>query len=104
MGVINPKHLRIPVWMHVIAHFRCPNHDIGTAASFYCISVTANVVCCVVDRELLCRKNNIVDNSDQVSFVICKQMGVITIKALPKNPAEKVNPEFENKVLEAVSE
>lgn len=54
MGVINSEHLRIPVWMGTITYFGGSNHNIATAACVDCIPVTADVVCCVVDRKLFC--------------------------------------------------
>ena len=104
MCVVNSEDLRIPVRVRIIACFGRPGHYIATAASVYRIPVTADIICCVVDRELLCRKDGIVDNSDGVSFVVRKKAGVVTIEALPKKPAEKVNAEFGGKILESRSE
>ena len=104
MCVVNSEHLCIPVRVGIITCFGRPGHYIATAASVYRIPVTADVICCVVDRELLRRKDSIVDNSDGVSFIVCKKAGVITIEAFPKKPAEEVNAEFRGKILESVSE
>lgn len=91
--VINPKNLGIPVWMGITC-FRRSNHNITTVAGVYCIPVTADVVCCVVDGELFRRIDGVVNNPNRISFVVCKQGRVVAVKVLPKKSAEEVNTKF----------
>lgn len=101
--VINPEHLGIPVWVCIVTHFRRPHHNVATAVGINRIPITTDVVRGVVNGELFRRKDRVVDNSNGVSFIICKQAGVITIKAFPKKPAEEVNAKLKDKILGPMS-
>jgi len=97
--MINPEHLRIPVGMSIVTHFGRPNHNIATVTGIYRIPVTADVIRRIVDRELFCQEDGIVDDPDGVSFSVRKETGIVVVEALPKKSAEDVNAEFEDKIL-----
>ena len=99
--MVNPENLRIPVWVGVSAGFRRPEHNVRMGGSIDRIAVAADIVCSVVDRKLFDRKYRIVDEPNRVPFFIRKQAGVVTIETFSKEPAEEVDAEFIDKVLEA---
>ena len=101
VGMVNPKDLGIPICVSIATDLRRPEHDVRVSVRVNDIVITADVICCIVYQKLPCRKDSIVDDSNCVSLLICKGTGVITIKALAKEPAEKMNTEFTDKILEA---
>ena len=99
--MVNPKNLGVPIRVNAGASLWGPEHNVGVSAGVDRITVTADVVCRIIDRKLTGRKYGVIDDSDRVSFFICKEMGVIAVKTFVKDSAEKVDPEFIDKVLKA---
>jgi hypothetical protein len=100
MGVVNPKNLCIPVWVSAGTSFRRPEHNIGMNTGVNRITITTDVICCVVDGKLFGRKHGVVDKSNRVPFFIREKAGIVTVKAFVKEPAEEMDMEFVNKILE----
>ena len=63
-SVVNPKDLRIPVWVSVGADLRGTEHNIAVSASVDCITIMPDVICGVVHHKSFDRINEIVDDSD----------------------------------------
>ena len=62
--MVNPKDLRIPVWVSVGADLRGTEHNIAVSASVDCIAITPDVVRGVVHHKSFDGINEIVEDSN----------------------------------------
>ena len=102
--MIDSEDLHVPVWVSVRTNFRRPKHNIATGVGVDCIAITTDIVRSVVHGKLLRRKYGVVDDSNRVPFFVSKETGIIIIKAFSKKPAEEVDSEFGDEILEGGSE